>query len=158
MSQDDSKKAQDDLRISVPRESESSKLTLDEITVDVSAFLQFLLDQSETEDQGELASFWMLIPKAIKVDWREGVELPFLEKEIFSRTIYVVASPVEKEFREKRNAELLKSFESVITEDQTSQIILFVQKLKADERKKIVQAYIYHKDKVAQKKSEKQDV
>ena len=132
-----------DGRVSVSLAS-AQKITLDEITIDISSFLQFLSKHSESQN-AKLCSFWMLIPKALDVEWREEEKDFHLEKEIFSRTIYVISKPVPESEKEKRKIYLLNMFSNVISEDQSSQVIFFLKNLDEDSRRKIITEYQNHK-------------
>jgi hypothetical protein len=94
--------SQDESRIAVSIENQSSKISLDELAVDVSAFIHFLSEHYEGEKQPEMPSFWMLIPKSLDVEWREGVTEFFLEKEVFSRKSFIVTAPVADGEKQKR--------------------------------------------------------
>ena len=128
-------------RIPVTVDTQSPKISLDELAIDVSAFLHFLSDHFDGDRQPEIPSFWMLIPKSLDVEWREGTSDFYLEKEVFSRRIFVVASPVPELEPQKRRAELLVLFQNAIAEDQTKQILLLLSRLKEDSRRAMIEKF-----------------
>jgi hypothetical protein len=133
--------SQDESRIPVSIETQSSKISLDELAVDVSAFIHFLSEHYDGEKQPEIPSFWMLIPKSLDVEWREGVTEFFLEKEVFSRKIFIVTSPVAEAEKLKRRAELLLLFHNAIAEDQMKQILLLLSRLKEESRQTMIDKF-----------------
>lgn len=125
------------------------KLSLEELTLDVSAFLYFLSEHYDGERESDLPTFWMLIPKSIDVEWRPGTKNFFIEKEVFSRKIWVVAEPLPDFATEtekiKRRAELLLMFQSAIAEDQARQIILLLSRLADDSRCRMIENFQRYK-------------
>ena len=117
-------------RIPVSIEPQTPKISLDELAVDVSAFIHFLSEHYDGEKQSEIPSFWMLIPKSLDVEWREGTSEFFFEKEVFSRKILIVAPPVAEADKQRRRAELLLLFHNAVAEDQMKQIILLLSRLR----------------------------
>lgn len=136
-------------RMSMRHESNVPKITLEELTVDVSAFVHFLSEHFEGEKQHDMPSFWMLIPKSVDVEWREGTRDFFLEKEVFSRKVFIVAKPVPLELEEKRKAELLLMFHSIIAEDQARQIILLLSRLTEESRSIMIENFMKFKNEAA---------
>ncbi|MGZ3774408.1 MAG: hypothetical protein ACXVCY_11405 [Pseudobdellovibrionaceae bacterium] len=136
--------------------STNPQLTTDELSLDVSAFLHFLRENFEGEKEQDLPTFWMLIPKSIDVEWRPGTNGFFLEKEIFSRKIWIVAEPMAETATEieklKRKAELLLMFQSAIAESQAQQIILLLSKLATESRIKMIENFQRYKLSQEQKK------
>jgi hypothetical protein len=123
----------------------ASQISLEELTTDVSAFLHFLSENYEGDKGNDLPSFWMLIPKSLDIEYRCGTSEFFLEKEIFSRKILIVAEPLPdflspQERREKR-AELLSLFQNAFTGDQTQQLLLLLTRLRPEARQKIVENF-----------------
>jgi len=131
----------DDSRIKLKHGDDSPKITLDELVIDVSAFLYFLNEHYDGDKNRELPSFWMLIPKSLDVEWREGVNDFFIEKEVFSRKLLIVAKPVSDSEKERRRAELLMMFHSAISGDQTKQILLLLTHLHPESRKTMIEDF-----------------
>lgn len=126
-------------KLKVSIEPSSHLLTLEELTVDVSAFIYFLSTTKDAIDLKEDGlSFWMLIPNGIDVRWSKSASNFYLEKEIFSRIIYIVHPPVPKEEEEKRRAELLSIFSPVISNEQTEQIKRLLKGLKPEAREQLI--------------------
>jgi len=132
---------QDESRIPVQVEGQAAKISLDELAVDVSAFLLFLSEHYDGDKQSDLPSFWMLIPKSLDVEWREGIAEFYLEKEVFSRKILIVAPPVSDSEKLRRRAELLLLFHNAIAEDQLKQILLLLSRLKQESRQAMVEKF-----------------
>ena len=133
--------------------------TIDELTIDLGAFLRFLkvkTDFNEKERYPDLESLWMLIPKTLEVEWRKGVGAFHLEKEVFSRTIWIIAEPVEKAKEELRRAQLLELFSNVIAKDQTKQIAMFLSFLKKENLNQIREDYIKFKEELLGKTKDEQ--
>lgn len=128
-------------RIPNKPETDNPKITLEELVIDVSAFLHFLSEHYDGDRDAELPSFWMLIPKSLDVEWREGTSGFYLEKEIFSRKLWIISEPVMEEEKERRRTELLMRFQSAIAEDQTKQIILILSRLREDSKKAMVESF-----------------
>ena len=128
-----------------------AKLGLPEITEDIGAFLHFLKEETDfesNENYQKLPTFWMLIPNSIDVDWREDVKDFKLEKEIFSRVVWIVSKPVPDKEKESRRAHLLNLFSNIIARDQTKQIATFLKFLKKEDLKKIRRDYLDFKRKL----------
>lgn len=132
-------------RIPVSQETDKPTISLRELEIDVSAFIHFLSEHYGGEIQSEIPSFWMLIPKSIDVDWRKGTKEFFLEKEVFSRKIYIVAEPVPEPEKQRRRAELLSIFQNAIAEDQTKQILLLLSRLRPDSREVMIDEFQKYK-------------
>jgi hypothetical protein len=131
------------------------QISLEELTTDLSAFLHFLSENYDGDKGTDLPSFWMLIPKSIDVEYRYGTIDFFIEKEIFSRKILIVAEPLpdylsDQERREKK-AELLSLFQNAFTGDQTQQLLLLLSRLRPEARKTIVENFKRFKDEHAGK-------
>ncbi|MGK5085107.1 hypothetical protein WDW37_17605 [Bdellovibrionota bacterium FG-1] len=133
--------SQNESRLPVQVETELPKISLNELAIDVSAFLLFLSENYDGDKQSEIPSFWMLIPKSLDVEWREGIAEFYLEKEVFSRTLLVIAPPVPNAERQKRRAELLLLFHNAIAEDQMKQILLLLSRLKEESRVALVEKF-----------------
>lgn len=92
----------------------------------------------------------MLIPKSIGVEYRVGTRDFFIEKEIFSRKILIVAEPLPDHLsdqeRRERKAELLSLFQNAFTGDQTQQILLLLSRLRPEARQTIVENFKRFKD------------
>ena len=130
---------------------EFAKLGLSEITEDIGAFLYFLREKTDfrsNEDYQKLPSLWMLIPNTIDVDWRPDVKDFKLEKEIFSRVIWIISKPVPEEKKESRKAYLLNLFSNVVSRDQAKQIVTFLKFLKKKDIERIRREYFDFKNKL----------
>lgn len=136
---------QDESRLPVQADAPTPKISLEELAIDVSAFLHFLSEHYDGDQQSEMPSFWMLIPKSLDVDWREGTSDFFLEKEVFSRKLWIIAQPVSENEKQKRRAELLLMFQSAIAEDQMKQILLLISRLKEESRKSMIEKFLQFK-------------
>ena len=126
-------------------EEELVGLGLSEIVEDIGAFLHFLREKTDfkaNETYQKLPTFWMLIPNSIDVDWREGVEDFKLEKEIFSRVVWIISRPVSEEEREGRRAHLLNLFSNIIARDQAKQVVTFLKFLKKEDLDQIRHEYL----------------
>ena len=128
-------------RLAMDSETNDPKMTLEELAIDVSAFLHFLSEHYDGERNADLPSFWMLIPKSLDVEWRPGTSGFYLEKEVFSRKIWIIAQPVSETERERRRAELLMMFQSSIAEDQAKQIILLLSRIHDESRKAMIENF-----------------
>lgn len=126
------------------------QISLEELTTDLSAFLHFLSENYDGNRSTDLASFWMLIPKCIEVEFRYGTEDFFIEKEIFSRKVLIIAEPppsaTSDEERRGKKAELLCLFQSAFTGDQTQQLLLLLSRLRPEARQTIVENFKRFKD------------
>ncbi len=132
-------------RVPVKGSLNTSQISLEELQIDVSAFLHFLGENFEGEKNPDMASFWMLIPKGLDVEWREGVEGFFLEKEVFSRKIFIVAPPVSESKREHRKAELINMFSGILSTNQTDEIITLLSKILPDSRAAMIEKFRQYK-------------
>ena len=142
---------------------EDTKLSLSELTEDIGAFLHFLRENTDfnaSKAYQGLASFWMLIPNAIDVEWRKGVHDFKLEKEIFSRTVWIVSKPAADKDKEERKAHLLNLFSNIIARDQSKQVTTFLKFLKREDLEKIRHDYSkfkkeYKRSKTTENKKDK---
>ncbi len=134
-----------DSRLPMESETDTPKITLDELSIDVSAFMHFLSEHYDGNKSPEMPSFWMLIPKALDIEWRDGAKGVSLEKEVFSRTILIVAPPVSVEQEERRRVELLLMFQNSVTQDQTKQILLLVSRLSTEARELMIEDFKRYK-------------
>ena len=82
----------------------------------------------------------------LNVEFRKGVVDCYLEKEVFSRTIWIVSEAVEKSKRTQRRRELLSYFSGILDRDQADQIINLLQKLDEKSRKKIRKDFLKYKE------------
>jgi len=129
----------------VPVALSSTKYSLDEVTKDLSAFIHFLSENFDGENVDAMASFWMLIPKELDVRWEDELDDFKLEKEVFSRTIFVIAKTPPENERGTRKAELLNIFSKIIAEDQASQILHLMNKLDKKSREELLNRFAKHK-------------
>ncbi len=144
--------------IDVKSESKSFKISLQEMTEEIGAFLHYLGKHSNFSNpkflknsNSEICSVWMLIPLNLDVAFREGIEDCILEKEIFTRTLLIVSEPVDESKRIERRRELLKYFSSTLYEDQADQVTVLMNKLDAKSRKQILDEFQEHKSKFPSK-------
>ena len=126
-------------------ENKSAKISLEEMSEDIGAFLHFLKNHSILADHhskgvksdSELCSTWMLIPFQLDVEFREGVNDCLLEKEVYSRKILIISEPVDEDERSQRRRELLKYFSRILDGDQADQVINLLQNLDEQSRLQI---------------------
>ncbi len=145
------KKQNNDPRLTI--EPNSYLLSLDELTIDVSAFIYFLSTTHETAELGnDIPSFWMLIPKGLDVRWQEGASSFSLEKELFSRIIYIVHPPVPENEKEKVKSNLLITFSPVIANEQTEQVKKLLKGLRPEAREKLISQYLEYKEQYEKRK------
>ena len=138
------KKGDEDFKIELTPKGKP-KISLQELTEDIGAFLHFLRENSDFSENGlsnetnpDICSVWMLIPKTVDVCFREGVDDCVLEKEVFSRTIWIVSEPVADGDRVTRRRELLKYFSNILVEDQAEQVTILLKQLNEESREKIL--------------------
>ena len=97
---------------------------------------------AELDKYPDLESIWSLIPNSVDVEWRDDVSDFKLEKEVFSRIIWIVAKPVAEEKKEERKAYLLTLFSDILAKDQLKQITTFLSYLKKEDLDKIRTDYL----------------
>ena len=134
-------------KVEIEAELDNTKLTLEELTLDLPAFLQFLFSQDESCKDSKMASYWALIPDTLEVVWCERGDDFCLKKNLHERKIYIYARPPEESLKESRKVELLNYFHSVITQDQINVVTLLMSKLKMKDRKKLRKDFLAFKEK-----------
>lgn len=130
-------------KLDVP--NSKAQISYEELTTDLSAFLHFLRENYDGEKGTDIPSFWMLIPKSIDVEYRPGTKEFYLEKELFSRRVVVVAEPppnhISDSEKMKKRAELLTMFQDAILLDQIDQLILLMSRLRNESRQTILENF-----------------
>ena len=127
---------------------DTTKLTLEELTVDLSAFLQFLLSEDDSCKDSKITSYWSLIPDTLEVTWCKSVDDFCLKKNLHERKIYIYARPPEESLKESRKVELFNYFHSIIAQDQINVVTLLMSKLKTKDRKKLRTDFLAFKEKM----------
>lgn len=134
----------------------SPKLTLKEFTEDIGALLNFLNEHYVEACNTEIPSFWMMIPLSLDVEFKEGVRDFYLQKEIFSRKILIIAEPPPQEAsemeRQKRRAELMMMFSGVLASDQFYQLTTMLSHLDTTSRTQLLDNFKRHQ---AEQKADK---
>jgi hypothetical protein len=144
------------IKVDAPEIGRSKRLSLKEVTEDIGAFIHFLKAKADygitqaDNFKNEISSVWMLIANKLDVVFQEGVTDCYLEKEVFSRTLFVVSEPVEKADEVTRRRELIKYFSGCLQQDQLDQITNFLDRLDDDSKDIMLEDYRQFKNNLNQ--------
>lgn len=117
----------------------NQKLSKKDLKELIPALLEYLKEDSINGT--ELTSLWSLIPKQLVIDWRDGVENFYLEKDVYSRQLIIAHEPIEKDEREARAIFLYNSFKSLLPDDQFEQLWRIAARIKEKDKEEIIKEY-----------------
>ena len=122
----------------------NQKLSLKEITQDISAFLHFL--QPQNHKGSVIEGCLRFIPKSLRVRWDNSAEGIYLTKDIHEREICIYTKPVESSFQEQYRMDLLMYFHSIIAEEQINTVTLLMSKLSEEDMQNLRNDFLVHKN------------